>query len=434
MPDHEDGPWPSLERIFGAAAGMAAEIAKASVTSAPAAKPKALPKSPENQEVRAEGPRGLPGPAAQRAETPDSPPAAGTPEPTERPTSPGSLYAGATASPSAAGLVPGRPAGAGPRHAAPEEDGAPPDRPGIGPAPRHAVDPNAETGGEPSPDGEAAAAPDAEPAPGKELAPARGEVSDRETHGVEPAPDAAVPHDDPAPEDAVPAGYAHYVAAGLGGPLSRAARRVGGPDWGLRTVMATIIALMLLTVTGFGFERVTGVDVLPDGPAARFWPPPRDFPVLERSPPVNIRAKAVRISAEVHGVGTEPNGAIAVPTGDRFDEAGWYNQSPTPGEYGPAVIVGHVDNGEGPSVFNKLSRLRPGNRVEVTREDGTVAVFEVNSVKRFDRQHLPADEVFGDFSRPGLRLITCGGRWVGGTTGYADNVVVFAALVRSRGS
>jgi hypothetical protein len=39
--------------------------------------------------------------------------------------------------------------------------------------------------------------------------------------------------------------------------------------------------------------------------------------------------------------------------------------------------------------------------------------------------------VYGDFTRPGLRLITCGGRWVGGELGYADNVVVFASLVRA---
>lgn len=212
----------------------------------------------------------------------------------------------------------------------------------------------------------------------------------------------------------------------------RAAWRIGGPDWGVRCTMSLIIAVMLLTVTGFAFERLTGADVLPDGPAARFWPAPRDFPVLGRSLPVNIRARSVRIEAPVHRVGDTPSGSIDVPKGERFDEAGWYDKGPTPGEYGPAVIVGHVDRGDGPSVFHKLSRLRPGNRVEIGRADGSVAVFEVNSVKRYDRDDLPADEVFGDFSRPGLRLITCGGRWVGGTTGYADNVVVFASLVRAR--
>ena len=61
-----------------------------------------------------------------------------------------------------------------------------------------------------------------------------------------------------------------------------------------------------------------------------------------------------------------------------------------------------------------------------------MAIFEVDSVRRFDKERFPTDEVFGDFSRPHLRLVTCGGQWVGGETGYAENVVVFASLVRTR--
>jgi hypothetical protein len=96
------------------------------------------------------------------------------------------------------------------------------------------------------------------------------------------------------------------------------------------------------------------------------------------------------------------------------------------------VIVGHVDSRTGPAVFHDVPDLRPGNRVEVTRADGSVAVFAVNRVRRYDKADLPADDVFGDFSRPGLRLITCGGRWAGGTTGYADNVVAYASMVDAR--
>lgn len=265
-------------------------------------------------------------------------------------------------------------------------------------------------------------------APGAAVAVSRVEGAGRHA-APEPAPPA--PPARPA-SPASPARPAPPALARRRRPLRSAARRIGGPDWGLRLAFSLVAALMLLTVTGFAFERLTGVDVLPDGPPARFWPAPRDFPVLARSLPVSIRARSVRIDAQIHSVGNTPSGAIDVPTGGRFDEAGWYEKGPSPGEYGPAVIVGHVDSGTGPSVFHQLSRLRPGNRVEVTRADGSVAVFEVNSVKRFDRDNLPADQVFGDFSRPALRLITCGGRWVGGTTGYADNVVVFASLVKAR--
>ncbi|MGK5676195.1 class F sortase [Micromonospora sp. URMC 106] len=192
--------------------------------------------------------------------------------------------------------------------------------------------------------------------------------------------------------------------------------------------------LMVLIVAMFAVERVAGVSVLPDRFIAGLRPPPKKFPVLPASRPVDITIEPIDVQAPVHNVGVAPDGSIAVPDAARAQEAGWYDQGPTPGQYGPAVIVGHVDTSTGPAVFHELRDLREGDRIEVTREDRSVAVFEVDSVERFDKERLPADEVFGDFSRPRLRLITCGGRWVGGETGYADNVVVFASLVRARGT
>ncbi|GAB3141440.1 hypothetical protein GCM10027290_14170 [Micromonospora sonneratiae] len=156
--------------------------------------------------------------------------------------------------------------------------------------------------------------------------------------------------------------------------------------------------------------------------------------MLEPSRPVRIVVKSIKVNAPVHQVGLAADGSIAVPALERHNETGWYDRGPTPGQFGPAIIVGHADTRTGPSVFHNLSKLRPGARVEVTRADQSVAVFEVNSVERFDKSGLPADRVYGDFARPGLRLITCGGQWVGGSIGYADNVVAFASLIKSRGA
>ncbi|MFF4877614.1 class F sortase [Micromonospora sp. NPDC000668] len=193
-----------------------------------------------------------------------------------------------------------------------------------------------------------------------------------------------------------------------------------------------VAALMVLIVAMLGIEQVTGVSLLPDRITAGLRPPPKKFPVLPASRPVGLAIHTLDLQAPVHGVGIAPDGTIAVPDAARAQEAGWYDQGPTPGQYGPAVIVGHVDTTSGPAVFHKLRDLRSGDQIEVTRSDRSVAVFEVDSVERFDKAQLPVDEVYGDFSRPSLRLITCGGRWVGGETGYADNVVVFASLVKAR--
>lgn len=191
---------------------------------------------------------------------------------------------------------------------------------------------------------------------------------------------------------------------------------------------ALAAALVLAGVFGLGLAlgHATGSLHLP-----RFWwsgdPSPGD--ALPPSRPVRIEIPSLDIEAEIHRVGLDDQGAIAAPSMRRADEAGWYEDGPTPGQYGPAVIVGHVDDTRGPAVFHRLPSIRRGTRVEITRRDDQVAIFEVTDVKSYDKSALPADEVYGDFSKPGLRLITCGGRWVGGGTGYADNVVVFATLV-----
>ncbi|MEV4820896.1 class F sortase [Micromonospora sp. NPDC049274] len=213
-------------------------------------------------------------------------------------------------------------------------------------------------------------------------------------------------------------------------------RRVGSTGRGLGTgpgiPVLAVAALMVVIVAMLGVEQVTGVSLLPDRISAGLRPPPKKFPVLPASRPTALTIGKIDLRAPLHDVGIAPDGTIAVPDVARAQEAGWYDKGPTPGQYGPAVIVGHVDTTTGPAVFHQLRDLRAGDQIEVTRSDGRVAVFEVDSVQRFDKDRLPVDEVYGDFSRPSLRLITCGGRWVGGERGYSDNLVVFASLVKAR--
>ncbi|WP_433283005.1 class F sortase [Micromonospora sp. CA-244673] len=193
-----------------------------------------------------------------------------------------------------------------------------------------------------------------------------------------------------------------------------------------------VAALMALIVAMLGVERLTGISMLPEQLTAGLRPPPKKFPVLSGSPPTDLTIGKIDLRAPVHRVGIAPDGSIAVPDVGQAGEAGWYEQGPTPGQYGPAVIVGHVDTTTGPAVFHDLKNLDDGDRIEVTRQDRSVAVFEVTSIERYGKERLPVREVYGDFSRPNLRLITCGGRWVGGETGYADNLVVYASLVKAR--
>jgi hypothetical protein len=200
-------------------------------------------------------------------------------------------------------------------------------------------------------------------------------------------------------------------------------------------LVALLIGLLGLFGTGAGLGQAT--DLLPTFSSfalGRDTGPLGRYPALKPSRPIGITIPSIEVRAPVNPVGLAADGTIAVPPLDAPNEAGWFNRGPSPGQYGPAVIVGHVDGPRGPAVFARLVSLQKGSRIEVTRRDRQVTVFQVDSVARYDKSHLPADRIYNDFSRPGLRLITCGGQWVGGERGYADNVVVSASMVSPRRS
>ena len=155
--------------------------------------------------------------------------------------------------------------------------------------------------------------------------------------------------------------------------------------------------------------------------------------VMPRSKPVSLVIPSIGVRSSLLSLGVNADDTVEVPSGTSYDEAGWYRFSPTPGSLGPAVILGHVDSGaRGASVFFKLGRLKPGDRVLVTRRDGSVAVFEVTGVRRYPKARFPTRLVYGNTDHPALRLITCGGSFDAATGHYVDNVVVFASLVGSR--
>ncbi|MEU9284518.1 class F sortase [Streptomyces sp. NPDC048275] len=146
-----------------------------------------------------------------------------------------------------------------------------------------------------------------------------------------------------------------------------------------------------------------------------------------RSVPIRLRIPAIEVDTPVIRLGLASDGSVQVPPVTAHDRAGWYRHSPTPGQVGPSVILGHVTVGAyGDGVFHDLGRLRRGDRIVARLENGTATVFAVSSVRTVAKADFPADEVYGDVDRPELRLITCGGART--DDGYADNVIVFAAL------
>jgi sortase (surface protein transpeptidase) len=153
---------------------------------------------------------------------------------------------------------------------------------------------------------------------------------------------------------------------------------------------------------------------------------------LPHSVPRTLDIPAIGVHTPLMSLGLESDGTVEVPPLKGNAPAGWYRNLSTPGEAGPAVILGHVDSAkDGPAVFYRLRELRPGARLTVDRADGTRVKFMVRSVARYPKNKFPTAAVYGP--RPGaeLRLVTCGGSFDALRGRYRDNIVVYAVLTGS---
>lgn len=147
---------------------------------------------------------------------------------------------------------------------------------------------------------------------------------------------------------------------------------------------------------------------------------------MRPSTPIRVVIPAIGVDSSLMRLGIKRDGGLQVPP-NGFP-AGWFTGGPTPGEKGPAVIAGHVRWAGRGGVFARLAYLRQGDRIVVTRQDRSRAVFRVARVEQYRKSSFPSAAVYGDLGHPGLRLITCGGL-DRVSEKYEANVVVFADLV-----
>jgi len=147
--------------------------------------------------------------------------------------------------------------------------------------------------------------------------------------------------------------------------------------------------------------------------------------VLPKSTPIRIRIPSISLDSKLMKLGLEADGSLQVPP--KAFPAGWYIGSPTPGQVGPSIIAGHID-WNGPGVFYSLNRVRLGDQIIISRIDGTIVTFKVTRIAAFLKSAFPTNDVYGNLSYPGIRLITCGD-YNFKLHNYVRDLVVFGAMI-----
>ncbi len=158
---------------------------------------------------------------------------------------------------------------------------------------------------------------------------------------------------------------------------------------------------------------------------------------VPRSAPARLALPALGILSRLGPArGLNPDGTLddAPLAGPTWSLPWWYDEGPSPGQGGSAVILGHVDSalGEGGlGVFFRLGDVRAGQRIDVTLANRVTTHWTVTSVRLYADDLFPDAVVYARTGPPALRLVTCGGAFDWSTHDYESTLVVTARLVTS---
>jgi sortase (surface protein transpeptidase) len=145
--------------------------------------------------------------------------------------------------------------------------------------------------------------------------------------------------------------------------------------------------------------------------------------------PVRLVIAAIGVNAPVEAVEILSNGELATPGQSPWNDVGWYEPGPRPGNPGSAVIDGHLDRPGGyPAVFWRLRDLHVGDSVVVIDAYGKTVRFAVRRVVFYSAETAPFEDIFGSQGGIQLNLITCAGDWIPEQHQTALRLVVYTSL------
>lgn len=161
--------------------------------------------------------------------------------------------------------------------------------------------------------------------------------------------------------------------------------------------------------------------------------------------PLSIRIPSIGVNNDhMMQIGLNPDKTLEVPPLNQPLLIGWFRLGPLPGDSAlcsytqgcvqSSVMNSHINSDGVQGGFAKLSQLKVGATIEVSRSDGKVAIFTVYKVMIFKKDAFPTRDIYGDGTGAvELRLITCGPNDLDRKAGsYRDQTVIKAKLKELR--
>lgn len=215
------------------------------------------------------------------------------------------------------------------------------------------------------------------------------------------------------------------------------------PSFGGRRKLS--LALTVLAVIAFGAGAYLGINALrtnryvsaqlsnlrktadPDAPSED---KPGDNDINSYQVPANdprlLTISKLGVKARIRKLGVKANNELDAPK--NIYDAGWYEGSSRPDEFGAMLLDGHVQGPTKPGIFINLDKLTAGDKISVERGDGQVFNYKVVKTQVYDVSQLNMEETLNsvDPEKKGLNIISCTGPYDPKTQNYKDRLVVYA--------
>lgn len=157
-----------------------------------------------------------------------------------------------------------------------------------------------------------------------------------------------------------------------------------------------------------------------------------DMPMPTSVTPASIDIPSIGVHADhLMALGLSSDGTLETPSVKTPEVMGWYANGYQPCRPGPFVAVGHIDGNHRKGILYRLAELKPGATVTVGLNSGKSCTYRIDKLSAVKKAQFPTQEVWGGTPDAQIRLISCGGPFVGGITGYDSNLIGIGRMVSS---